>query len=503
MKNKRQSQTTTNIPDTTHIFSIQNLLITMLIIRFIAGIFYSLTPLHGLHVWRQTDVLGVSYSYYLRFFVEGNFGHFFLPSVLNTNNGEFGIVKMEFPLLNMILMPVFALGPYWGKFAANIIVLVINYALVFINCRLLKNVKIYGVPALLPLLLLLNFSFTATWTTRILPDVFAMLLVLTAVNLSWKKPRILWSSILASLGILIKPTSIVVILLILLKNDTFSKTIRSKIFLKDLIWSLIGLIIGLIYYFLILKYIGQFQTQEHFAIGFSSPIQHLKDFFLTTDEMNISYLLSYRLLGIPFIEWQFNQIMTFFPFFGIIIWTAVIIINAIIYKKIFAWRAFIVFLIQFFTIASLDGSHSFVHFYYYVGTTFALSIFFMAYLTNGLKWLKPLLILILILQLYDVCQFEIGDYYLHHFQWSAVSRVAFYDECAQLKDRHPEFPWHSGYVFNGPLEDNHQAPALGICFGERERLNGANYGFYFKWDEVPGNCQVIDYSEHILLTHCN
>lgn len=486
------------------IFTLRNFLIFLLVVRFISGIFYSLVPLHGLHIWRQTDVLSVAYSYYLRFFVEHNFEHFFLPSVLNTDHGEFSIVRMEFPLLNFILSPCFIFGPYYGKVIANIMVLVLNYALVIFNYRLLRNVKVSGIPIAYAVLLLPNFSFTATWTTRIMPDVFSMLLVLTAVSLSWEKKRPYASFIFASLGLLVKPTSIIVLLLIFLKSDTFKQTIKSKTFITDVIWCSASTIVAMAYYFVALHYLKQFEVHSHFNVSMNDPLTSLSSFFSAD---GLAYLFGMRFLCPPYINWLIPNVMELqfmiLPYLGLVIFGGAMLLYLIFKQSIIAWRVIIVLIVQILFIAALDGEHSFVHFYYYVGTTFAFAIVFIGYLMRVWTWYKPLLFAVLLLQFFDILNFEIGDYYTRHFQWSPQSRVAFYDECSALQSRNPNFPWHQGYVFNGPKTDNEQAADLGICFGEREEISGlAKYGFYYNWDEIPSNCQEVDRSEHIVLVTC-
>ena len=171
-------------------------------------------------------------------------------------------------------------------------------------------------------------------------------------------------------------------------------------------------------------------------------------------------------------------------------------------QTIIAWRVMIVLCLQIMIIAALDGEHSFVHFYYYVGTTFAVSLIFIGYLDRAWLWLKPFLILIILIQMGDLLNFEIGDFFTRHFQWTPQSRVAFYDECTKLKLNNPTLPWGRGYVFAGPKTDNEQSAALGICFGERERGTLADYGFYYKWDNIPDSCQIIDNTKHINLVKC-
>lgn len=487
-------------------FTLRNFLLALLIIRFISGIFYSVVPVHGLHIWRQSDVLSVAYSYYLRYFVEGNFSHFLLPSVLNTDNGEFSIVRMEFPLVNFIISPAFIFGAYWGKVIANLLILFINYILILVNYRLLKNVSICGVSAGLAVLLLPNFSFTGIWTTRVMPDVISMLLTLTAVSLSWTKNRPYLSFIFVSLGLLIKPTSIVVLLLNLLKQNGFIKTLQSKIARQDLVWSVSGIVVALLYYFAVNRYIGTFEVHNHFNVEMKTPLGQLGSFFASNNQQGLEYLFSIRLLCPPYVSWLIPGIgqieLMLMPYLGLFILVLGMILFLIAKWYIIAWRALLIFIVQLLIIAALDGEHSFVHFYYYVGTTFAFTLVFIGYLTNIWKWYRPLLFMVLLLQFTDIINFEVGDYFSRHFQWSPQSRVAFYDECNILKRSHPDFPWGKGYVFNGPATDNQQAADLGICFGERERLQDADYGFYYKWDDTPASCVVVDSTEHINLVKC-
>ena len=332
------------------------------------------------------------------------------------------------------------------------------------------------------------------------------MLTLTAVSLSWQKPRPYSSFIFASLGLLIKPTSVVVLLLNVLKNDTFMATIKSRVAIKDIIWGVASIVVALLYYVFALKYIGRFEVHNHFNVDMQNPITQLISFFSSNDPMSLEYLFSVRLLCPPYIVWLvpglFNLQVMLMPYLGLTLFILGMFFYLIAKWEVIAWRAIIVFVVQLLAIATLDGEHSFVHFYYYVGTTFALSIVFIGYLTKIWTWYKPFLILILLLQFADILNFEIGDYFTRHFQWSAQSRVAFYDECSSLKSRHLDWPWDKGYVFNAPDTDNGQTADLGICFGEREKLNGAQYGFYYNWDSIPQNCSIVDQSEHINLVTC-
>ncbi len=69
------------------------------------------------HEWRQTDTMGVAMRYFSRWFLEADRSWPWLPAALSTGH-DLGIGPQEFPLLNLLGEPLFALGPLWGKVAA-------------------------------------------------------------------------------------------------------------------------------------------------------------------------------------------------------------------------------------------------------------------------------------------------------------------------------------------------------------------------------------------------
>ena len=83
-----------------------NIIILLLIGRFIVGLYYSCFAVGAPDAWRQTDGLSVAYAYYLRWTFEPFTWHSLLPAVLNSGHNT-GIVAMEFPILNVLLAPLF------------------------------------------------------------------------------------------------------------------------------------------------------------------------------------------------------------------------------------------------------------------------------------------------------------------------------------------------------------------------------------------------------------
>ena len=96
-----------------------------------------------------------------------------------------------------------------------------------------------------------------------------------------------------------------------------------------------------------------------------------------------------------------------------------------------------------------------------------------------------------------------------------------YSECKALIEKNPSIPWKKGYIF---LSNNSDAPYLGICFAERtnfpnkdyvsienkhndfnkkELKNNYQYGFFYKTDNLPTICHIIDNSKSINLVACN
>jgi hypothetical protein len=77
------------------------------------------TPFTHPHIVRQTDTMSVALRYYLRFFVEEDGHHHFLPALLSAGD-QYGLAPMEFPVLNLLFSPVFALPMPYALYCAQL-----------------------------------------------------------------------------------------------------------------------------------------------------------------------------------------------------------------------------------------------------------------------------------------------------------------------------------------------------------------------------------------------
>ncbi|MBX9840039.1 MAG: hypothetical protein K2X69_17190, partial [Silvanigrellaceae bacterium] len=180
---------------------------------------------------------------------------------------------MEFPLLNMISAPFFSFGPYWGRTLSGLFVCFIVLSLVLINLKIWKNIKIQGVPVFESILLFSIFSYSAPFFYRFMSDPISILLCLTSVGITWNKKTFISPFILATIGLLMKPTSIIIFALYLAHENRFKKSI-------NFIWMLPSIIISYLYYIYGVKYISSFQEMSGlFYIQQRPFLKSLNEFF--------------------------------------------------------------------------------------------------------------------------------------------------------------------------------------------------------------------------------
>lgn len=432
-------------------------LLILLQAGFIIRLATSLVKAFGLlqmpHIWRQTDTLGVSYRYWLRFSQEPFSWKSFLPAVLQSGDGN-GIMPMEFPLLNLIFAPAFAFGPYWGKVIASVGLILLVFGL----CWKLSRSRVWFAPGFL---LLPTLSYSADYIDKFMPDVLAMLFV------AWGSIRLVQKHRPAgltwiSLGLLMKPT-VIVGLAILFAFGHFRRN-----FWKNALMLLIPIGLTALYYTAGMKFIDGFRvnTPNLFAVEFRSPLRSLIEVFSNFD----------------FIFHQFRDRM--FLSFGILL------MLVSLRKTVLAGLALLT--VQFSTIALLDGNHMAIHDYYLAGLApMAVAVFFLI-LRRNRSWLKTLALVVV-----SAHALELSIQYL------SPSRITvFFNDrsaCQALKSRNPTFPWNRAQVFRSPAEPY---PAFGLCFGEREGSAVSTYGFYGVDSVLPKGCKEIDREGPYCLVQC-
>jgi hypothetical protein len=243
-------------------------------------------PLSVPGVWRQTDTMGVALRYWLRWTVEVNSPMPLLPAVLNSGNTS-GIMPMEFPLLNLFFAPAFALGPYLGRVLSMLGLLVLVHGLIYLCYRVWKkNGESIGVESF-GFFLMAVATFTSGWTGKFIPDLISVLLILLSVGISWSKTHSVKSGLLCSIGILMKPTSVVVLALYLC-HPKFLQRLRA-----NFLWGFCSVALGVLYYHFGVKWILQYQDGAGlFAVAFRPFFSSLVAFF--SDVKNWTNMWMYR-----------------------------------------------------------------------------------------------------------------------------------------------------------------------------------------------------------------
>lgn len=465
------------------------ILITARAVFLVLGCFL---PLTHPGIWRQSDTLGVTLRYWLRFSHEPRpayFQEFFFPAVLQSGD-RMGIQAMEFPILNFLFAPFFFFGPFWGQVFCISGITLLSVLLVRLCVQKWSAVLGEHFKCASFLWLILIASFSQGWWGKFIPDLISVLLVLWGLGLlieraaeaSLKRTALqFWLGFGCILiGVFMKPTSIVVLFLI-----GFFK--REVWFKKQLLAPLAGVILSTgLYYGVVNAYLKQFHDGLHlFAVDARNPVISL-GFFLK-EWLQIVHLLNFRVF--------FK--LGFLPVLLGIFWVSQFSLG---FFRVQAVQKLLIILgLQFLAIGALGGTHVFIHDYYFIGLAPTAILIF------GLFWQKLELhrsflsrifafglILGIVIPVIEQSGVEASKF-------SLLSPAHRYHDCAVLKERNPEFPWNQGSVFRSMPS---LYPILGLCFGEREGSASARFGFYLAGAFVPKGCREVDRQGEVILADC-
>lgn len=449
---------------------IKKCVIGLCIFRFAIGIMHAALPLDEPHVWRQTDTLGTSLRYWQRMTIETAPSHLPLPAILNSGDTD-GVMPMEFPLLNVLTSPGFFFSPPWGKVAAHEILILLLLALTIANARIWRSVTLFGGSLEIPMWLLPAFSVAQEYSIQFMPDYFSMSLVLMAVGLSWNRLS-KWSLVLATLGLLVKPTSIVIFALYLLHPR------KKEILKRNALWTLLAIGVALTYYVLGTAYIKQFQeTTNAFELRLKNPLEAVYGFLSLPKEL-------LRLFG----EKLFSPILS--P----LLWITVLWFSW--KKKFVPWQSVWVMFLQTLVIAALGGPLTYKHIYYFIALTPLAAVIFVFILQQLPKQMVLIFFLVLLARVLEVSYFNLRFLLDRHEVFLAAEAQK---ECPDLINKHPEFPWRKGLVFRSSPEPY---PELGVCFQEREGSKVSEFGFFWQ-NTLPQACHAVDQSKNIVLARCS
>ncbi|WGL59344.1 hypothetical protein QEJ31_12505 [Pigmentibacter sp. JX0631] len=486
-----------------NIIKLRNILYIFLTFRFLCAIVYCFMPINSPQNWRQTDTLGVALSYWIKWTHLSEFKTpWYLPSVLNSGNTD-GVMPMEFPLLNFVAAPFFSLGAYEGKVLASLFACCMVLILLFCNLKIWKNIKIYEIPAYESILLFSCFSFSAPFFWRFMPDSISVLFCLLAVGLTWKQKRFIPAFLFSTIGLLMKPTSVIVFAFFLADKNCFNR-------IKNFIWLIPSVSITYFFYTFGVAYISNYQEIGGLFYIQKRPFFYsLYSFFLDYKQV-LANLNTYSLFNFGFV------FAIFFLLFKIVK-----------EKKVYFLTLWIIAIIQYVTIAGLDGTHAFVHYYYMAGISFTMSFIALGIWKNLDNKILKLIAFFIFFKMYlSICMQDalginfstfvreniLGKKVIYHenyipknVQNAPESDIALkgddspYKTCAELKQRNPNFPWDKAYVFRSTPT---YYPSLGLCFGEREAAKKSEYGFFYKNTKIPDDCKIVDTINMIQLGIC-
>lgn len=443
-------------------------------VRLFAGLLQCFAPLSAPHRWRQVDTLGVALRYWSRWTVENmeQGWQLLAPAVLGSGHGS-GIMAMEFPLLNILVAPIFALPHPQSIFAAYFALWCLHLLLIVLNLKVWGKATILDVPARLVVLLFPIFSFMTPYFNKFLPDVTANLLVLLAVGLSWRECRWLRSFFCLALGLLIKPTAILGLSLLLVERQ------RWRSLWRDLLWVLPAGIITLVYYTAgmdAIRGLGEntlYNVQpKNLLLGWSTFFANIPRFFAF---MNFHAFMAYGVIIYFFMRGRQN-------------------ISGFWREDRHLW---LLLALMILFIAGIDGDHALVHSYYFMGATAVCGLLWLRAWRDAyhapVRWLGILMGLMVLGRAIEATGSDLP--WLNGRETSLPMLL----ECDAIKDQTPQIPWGTGMVFRSDFESY---PALGLCFGERQHGRSGEWGFFYRDTKLPVECQPVARGEHVLVAHC-
>ncbi len=418
--------------------------------------------------------MGISYRFFLRWFVEASVSYPFFPATLNSGD-TYGIATMEFPMLPISTALLFVMGPFWGKVFANFFVILVIHILVAFNIMIFDRRENQIRPFYLCFLLLTSFCFG--WTGKYMPDLISVLLTLLAVAY-FRIDAFTKAIFFASLGILMKPTSAIVLLLLAVLDEKDKVPAR----LRRAAIAVIPVLIGFLYYTVGIKWIRSVADPSGFAVDPRPFLGSLKDALNAhKDFFKLMVYRSFFSLGFPLVIGLSGFSLLFQR------------------PKLPLLMLWICFALQIFVILGLAGTHAFTHDYYFMGAAPTACLILGTLLQRiPSRLLQAAFLFGMLIPTVEISLMNLRSLYREPYR----SQLTYYSECAELKAKHPEFPWNRGIPFQSSPESY---PALGLCFGERQDSKVAAFGFFYRNDENPASekcTEIVDRSTHFFIAKC-
>jgi hypothetical protein len=459
------------------------------LVKLILLLIRCFAPFNHPHIGRQFITMGVSLRYWLRWFFEENVVYPLLPvELIVSSANQYSIT--ELPFINILTAPFFYFGYYYGRVLSYAFLILFNFLLTFLSYKIWKGKEIFKIDVGISILILAILSLSGQYIGRFMPDYTAFIFVILALGMMWKGGKIggekiksgkrffamFTAFICASLGLLIKPPVVITLIFVFFKKN------RREI-LRDFIWIVPAILITILYYTWGHSEILKMPlVLKHFNTGFRNPLDALSSFLFVNPKAIFDFF-------------EENIFLPYLIYFVL----GYQMYRAIKFKEYAFSKLWLVLLIQIFAIVLLDGYHSLVHTYYYVGISLTSTLI----LTEILSKTKSKIVVGIIFIWIVVFNLERFFYQIKPLirenKKLSCRHQRMYPQCQKLIEDNQDFPWGKGVSFRS---NSDPVPYLGICFGEIKGHNHSKYGFYWKNDSVPQNCQIVDSSDDINLVTC-
>lgn len=417
---------------------IKNTVISLLALKLIIALIAAFGYFSHPHITRQIDTMGVSMRYAMKF-QDGLSFHDFLPTTLASGDFTNEVTPMEFPLLNIITSPVFLIGSKYDYALANIFILCIFTFLFLLNYKEAKNINeqislawlitpLYGIPYI--------------FSIRFMPDFFSFLLMSLGIFLFYQDKKKFIATALCAIALLIKPPIIIAFGFLLLKRH----------WIKQLGYLIISMIPCLLYYTLGIRYLISISHEPgYFAVGFRNPIESVLDFLSSPKEILI--LITKDLFA------RYSLVL--------------ILVASFISKAKPDIKLFGILALQISAIAILDGEHSFMHSYYYIGTGFITALIFVKYMNHKMAYVISFFLVVINV---ETGLSQLKTTYRHNLR----------DECEEIKKAVPEIGSETRIrTVHGPI------PELGVCLAKITNSQTAMFGVYRENEKVECENEVF------------
>lgn len=445
----------------------------LVIFKLCAAILYSFVGFVHPHIARQSVTMAVNQRFVIDW-KNHDKAYPLLPRSLAGGDKD-AILEQEFPILNYITVPAFFLNTDSARVATRLIYILLVISLFCWNYLIWKKVTLLDISCEIPSLILVLLPISGIYFQRFMPDFFSFILCSLALGISLREPKkVLLPLTLAAFGLLAKPTSLIAFGPLLLLPSPLEQI------KKRLTWIIPAVGVMLAYYI--------------FATRWIRSLSDLDRYYMT--DLRNSWLSLLQFLEKP---WEalrlFNEqlVTPFLPTMVLLYW---------IYKRRAslpptARKIWGLLLLQFFAVVLMDGAHSLIHPYYYIGLSLTAALLWTYYFEFHSKskiW-RGLLIVPLFLFNTEHSFYELRNGVVP----SADSTQAFWRNCQTLKNRHPGWPWAKGISFRSEITP---VSEIGLCFGEIQSSLTSAYGFYIQGQVVPGDCRTIDQEADVILVEC-